>query len=310
LSLGPYLQTRKIALVASLALALCALISVAAAAGWLITRALRPVARMTRQASQWSEQDLDRRFGLGPGADELTQLGNTLDALLDRLATTLRHEQRLSAEISHELRTPLANITAEAQYALRYGNPTDEARATLEHILQSARQLGRTLETLMAAARAQLDPRRSSADAAACVHAAIRATRSSDRSAGPEIAVKVPAQPVRVAAEQELVERILAPLLENACRYARGHITLSVDGGPDTVRFVVQDDGPGIAVAQEEEIFRPGRSTAASTGSTISITGAGLGLALSRRLARSAGGEVTAASNPGGACLTVTLPAA
>lgn len=310
LSLGPYLQTRKTALVASLALALCALVSVAAAAGWLITRALRPVARMTRQASQWSEQDLDRRFGLGPGTDELTQLGNTLDALLDRLATTLRHEQRLSAEISHELRTPLANITAEAQYALRYGNPTDEARATLEHILQSARQLGRTLETLMAAARAQLDPRRSSADAAACVHAAIRATRSPERSAGPEIAVTLPAQPVRVAAEQELVERILAPLLENACRYAGRLITVSVDGGPDTVRFVVQDDGPGIAIAQEEEIFRPGASTSASAGSTISITGAGLGLALSRRLARSAGGDVTAASNPGGACLTVTLPVA
>jgi signal transduction histidine kinase len=310
LSLGPYVQTAHTALIASVVLALCVLISVAAAARWLIVRALRPVARMTRQASQWSEQDLDRRFALGPGTDELTQLGNTLDALLDRIAVTLRHEQRLSSEISHELRTPLANITAEAQYALRHGSHTEETQATLEHILQSARQLGRTLETLMAAARAQLDPRRSSSDAAACVSAAVAATANPDRSAGPEIAVELPAQPARVAAEQELVERILAPLLENAARYARRLITVQVQADSETIRFLVQDDGPGIGAALEEEIFRPGRRTDASTATAVPIAGAGLGLALSRRLARSAGGDVTAASSSAGGCLTVTLPAA
>ena len=93
---------------------------------------------MTRQAADWSEHDLDRRFALGPARDELTQLASTLDGLLERLAASLRHEQRLSAEISHELRTPLASIVAEAQYALRHGRQTDESRATLEHILQSA----------------------------------------------------------------------------------------------------------------------------------------------------------------------------
>jgi signal transduction histidine kinase len=309
LSLGPYLQTAHTALIASLVLALCVLVSVAVAARWLIVRALRPVARMTRQASQWSEQDLDRRFALGPGTDELTQLGNTLDVLLDRIAVTLRHEQRLTSEISHELRTPLANITAEAQYALRHGTPTEETRGTLEHILQSARQLGRTLETLMAAARAQLDPKRSSSDAAACVGAAVGATVNADRSAGPEVALELPPQPARVAAEQELVERILAPLLENAVRYARRLITVHVQADLETVRFLIQDDGPGVG-ALEEEIFRPGRRLDTSAAATVPIAGAGLGLALSRRLARSAGGDVTAASSPAGACLTVTLPAA
>ena len=173
-------------------LALVVLTAVALSARWLIDRALRPVASMTRQAVDWSEHDLDRRFALGPARDELTQLASTLDGLLERLAASLRHEQRLSAEISHELRTPLASIVAEAQYALRHGRQTDESRATLEHILQSARQLGRTLDTLMAAARAQLDPRRVTSDARACAQAAIAAI---DRAAL-EAKVRAPGRPV------------------------------------------------------------------------------------------------------------------
>ncbi|MGZ4200793.1 MAG: HAMP domain-containing protein, partial [Thermoleophilaceae bacterium] len=119
-SLRPYEQTERTALVASMVIALAALATVAAVAGWLISRALRPVALMTSQAADWSERDLDRRFSLGEPHDELTQLAATLDGLLDRLATTLRHEQRFSAELSHELRTPLANVIAEAQFALKH----------------------------------------------------------------------------------------------------------------------------------------------------------------------------------------------
>jgi signal transduction histidine kinase len=126
-SLRPYEQTRHTALVASLALSVAVFVAVALAAGWLISKALGPVARMTRQAADWSEHDLERRFALGPPRDELTQLAATLDRLLERLSASLRHEQRLSAELSHELRTPLASIAADAQYALRHSELSDEA---------------------------------------------------------------------------------------------------------------------------------------------------------------------------------------
>ena len=78
-----------------------------------------PGVRMTRQAAEWSEHDLDHRFALGAPHDELTELASTLDRLLDRLAASLRHERRFSAELSHELRTPLARVLAEAELALR-----------------------------------------------------------------------------------------------------------------------------------------------------------------------------------------------
>jgi signal transduction histidine kinase len=307
ISLGPYQQTRRTALIASLIFALVVLAAVALSTRWLIDRALRPVARMTREAAAWSEHDLDRRFALGPVRDELTQLASTLDGLLERLAASLRHEQRLSAEISHELRTPLASIVAEAQYALRHGHQHDESRATLEHILQSARQLGRTLDTLMAAARAQFDPRRATSDARACAQAAVRAI---DRDTV-GVSVRAPHPQLRVAVEPELVERILAPLLDNAARHARRTVQVTIEPEGEMVHFTVQDDGPGVPEDARETIFEPGHRVSRAAVATAPVShGAGFGLALCRRLARTAGGEVHAQPSDAGARFVVRLPAA
>lgn len=309
LSLAPYRQTRRTALTGSVILAAVVLVAVALAAWWLIGRALRPVAWMTAQAADWSEHDLEQRFALGPVRDELTQLAATLDGLLERLAAALRHEQRLSAEISHELRTPLASVVAEAQYALRHGGLTGEARATLEHILHSARQLTETLDTLMAAARSGLSRGEAMADARACARAAVA---NLARAMGPAPAVDVvaPPEPVRVAAEPELVARILAPLLDNASRHARTSVRLAVASDGQMVSFAVQDDGPGVPDEEREAIFEPGHRGGGSVAVAARTSGAGLGLALCRRLARSAGGEVTVEPSAAGARFTVRLPAA
>lgn len=312
-SLAPYDQTRRTALVASVVLGLLALVAVAAAGWWLISRAMRPVARMTTQAAEWSDRDLDRRFSLGQPHDEMTQLAFTLDRLLDRLAASLRREQRLSAELSHELRTPLANIVAQAQFALRHTNQDDDGRHVLEQVLDSATQMGRTLETLIAAARAEFDPSRTSSDAAAGARAAAAAFGS---ERGVTLAISAPAG-IRVAAEHALVERILAPLIENAYRYAVRKVRIEVQRDSGAVLFNIEDDGPGIPDAAREAIFEPGRRAAdpgarVGTGATaVASHGAGLGLALSRRLARTAGGDVEAEhSDAGGGRLVVRLPAA
>jgi two-component system, OmpR family, sensor kinase len=308
-SLSPYEQTRRTALFASAVLALTIFTAVGLAAGWLIHKALRPVARMTSQAAEWSDRDLDRRFALGPPHDELTQLAHTLDGLLDRLATSLRHEQRLSAELSHELRTPLANIAAEAQFAARHIQQSQDGRRALENILQSTTRMSRTLDTLIAAARAELDPRRATSDAAACARAAAAAGGPLGSAQG-GIAVIPPRTALRVAVEQDLVERILAPLIENARRHAAHEVSISIDQEAGATRFTIQDDGSGVPTDEQEAIFEPGRRLHPSETTAVASQGAGLGLALSRRLARSAGGDVEAQDSRRGGRFVVRLPAA
>ena len=151
-SLVPYEHTENLALAATILLD-CFLL----AAGILLVRravgkALQPVAEMTLRAADWSEHDLDRRFDLGPPHDELTALSATLDRLLARIASSLRHEQRFSAEMAHELRTPLSGVRGEAELALR-GELPEDARAALERILRGTERMQTVIETLLIAAR-------------------------------------------------------------------------------------------------------------------------------------------------------------
>ncbi len=305
-SLAPYEQTRRTTLIGSLAFALLLLLVVALAARWLLAAALRPVARMTEAAADWSDRSLDRRFELGVPHDELTRLAATLDNLLDRIAASLRHEQRFSAELSHELRTPVARIAAEADLALRRERPGAEYRASLEVVLRNAQQVASTIEALVAAAQQEAGLARGTADAYEAAAKVARACEPAASERGVTVQVERPPGPVRVGVDPELASSILQPVVENAVRYGRDHVQLSVARNGSKVVYLVEDDGPGVDEAERERIFEAGRrGTAARDGE-----GAGLGLALARRLARAASGDVEAMPNGSGGRFAVSLPTA
>jgi two-component system, OmpR family, sensor kinase len=306
-SLAPYEQTRKLALLASLVLGGFVLLIVLIAARWLLAASLRPVVRMTRQAAEWSERDLEHRFALGPPHDELTELAATLDGLLDRLAASLRHERRFSAELSHELRTPLSRILAQSELALRRRRTESEYRAALDLVHRNAGQLARTVDALVAAARYEAGGERGTADAHTVASGAAQACSSLTSEGELELQLVPPTRSLRVGIDADLAERILQPVLENACRYGSGLVRIEIGSENSTVVYAVEDDGPGVAPDECERIFEPGvRGTAASQGQQ----GAGLGLALARRLARAIDGDVLADTNAVGGRFLIKLPAA
>jgi signal transduction histidine kinase len=102
---------------------------------------------------------------------------------------------------------------------------------------------------------------------------------------------------LEVAAPEALAVRALAPVVDNALRHCRSQVTLEARAEGAWVRIDVIDDGPGFGDANPADLFEPGFRGATSTG-------AGLGLSLARRLARSAGGDVIAGD---GSPTTVTL---
>jgi signal transduction histidine kinase len=307
-SVAPYETTLKITLIASVVLAAAVLLVVGAAVYFLLRSALKPVARMTTQAAAWSEHDLDRRFDLGEPHDELTLLAATLDGLLDRLSGSIRREQRFSAELSHELRTPLAKIVTETELALRRERDPASYRAALASVLGKAHQLSRILDGLLAAARYESQPRTVQTDAWHVAENAIDAVAPSASERALELTGSRPQTALTLGIDAELAERVLHPVLENACRYGSSRIRVSAYREGPTVAYRIEDDGPGVSPAELETIFEPGtRGLAAQT--TNGHGGAGLGLALARRLARAASGDVRALAEHGG-CFIVTLPSA
>jgi two-component system OmpR family sensor kinase len=298
-SVVPYEHTENLALLATILLD-CFLL----AAGVLLARravgkALQPVAEMTHRAAEWSEQDLDRRFDLGPPRDELTALSATLDRLLARIASSLRHEQRFSAEMAHELRTPLSGVRGEAELALR-GELPDDARSAFEQILQGTERMQAVIETLLTVARSDARSALGSAPAQEAAALAVDALRPIAAHAGVRLLLASTAGELRVGAEQGIVAQALQPLLENALRHAHATVSVSVSRERGEIIFEVQDDGSGPGTIDADTLFEPGVST---------VQSAGLGLALARRLARSCGGEVTVDPLATGGRFILRLPA-
>jgi signal transduction histidine kinase len=305
-SLAPYEQTQETALIASLVLGVVALLIVLLSARWLLAHSLRPVVQMTRQAAEWSEHDLDHRFALGPPHDELTELAATLDGLLDRLAASLRRERLFSAELSHELRTPLARVLAESELALRRERRPAEYREALRVVHRSADQLSRTVAALVAAASYESGGVHGTADAHAVAMESASACAGLAADRGINLQVPATREQLRVGVDADLAERILQPVVENACRYGVSRVTVSVGKSDSTILYMVVDDGPGVDDGEAEQIFEPGARGSAADG----MAGSGLGLALSRRLARSVDGVVAAEPSSAGGRFIVRLPAA
>jgi two-component system OmpR family sensor kinase len=298
-SLEPYESTRTEVLVGLIALGLLVTAGSTAIAAWTMSRTLAPVEAMAGLAEDWSERELDARFDDHGSENEIARLGRTLNVLLDRVAGALRGEQRLTSELAHELRTPLSGIRGEAELALM-SSPEPRTRERLDRVVALVDQMSTTITTLLAIARG--DDHQVSARTS--VDAVISATLASTRSAGKPIEVRraVAEDDLRVSSSTQSASRALSPLVENALQHAADHVTLSVEGATRTVAITVSDDGPGLQHGRDPEaLFAAGARAADSTG-------AGLGLALARRVARALGGDVTVTSTHEPTSFMLTLP--
>jgi signal transduction histidine kinase len=204
--------------------------------------------------------------------------------------------------MSHELRTPLARVIGEAELALRHDRGSAEYRAALEGIRDSALRMDETITALLASARDQVAGQQSVADAVAVARAAVAA--GTPLSGNPDIVLTSDDEATHVGVDAAVLARILGPLIENAVRYGGSDVEVHVGRTPSDVCVTVADHGPGVPAGEAEMIFEPG-----VRGSGASGEGSGLGLALARRLARSAGGDVRVQPGDGGR-FEVRLPSA
>jgi two-component system, OmpR family, sensor kinase len=280
LDLAPYESAERRGLWLSLGLGFLTVVAAGAAAWVASGYALHQVRRMARRADDWREHDLSGRFALGSPRDELTELADTLDRMLDRIAQAILTERRLTDEVAHELRTPLAVIRSEAQLAQMSGDPTGVPAEALNGIVAATERMSASIETMLRVARSAHE------HAEPCPVADVLGELRAHAVARSDVTVRVldDATEVLVAAPLPVVTAAAVPLLDNAVRHARREVCVHATTHHRQVLLHVEDDGGGVEPEDREAIFTPGHTSAPG--------GAGLGLALSRRLAHSVGGEV------------------
>lgn len=219
----------------------------------------------------------------------------------------------LVATVSHEIRSPLTSVKGFTRtLLLKWDRYSDEQKLTfLATINEDADRVTRLLKELLDVSR--IDANRvqlhtSGTDVGQIARdVADKAVQRPDGE-GRDIAVTVGQDvPRLVFADPDKVEQVLTNLVNNALRYAPGsQVRITASGwGDGGVEVRVEDDGPGIPAEQQRAIFRKfGR------GRESRRAGTGLGLYITRGLARAHGGDVTVDSTPGeGAVFTLTLPA-
>jgi PAS domain S-box-containing protein len=232
-----------------------------------------------------------------------------------RNITQARELERLKddfvAVVSHELRTPLVPIKGWAQTLINRGErlTDDQRRTAVQSILAQAQKLESLVLNILEASR--IESGRIDGEGLADVGSITMRIVEDTLSARPDriLRVRPPAVPCQVRGSAVWVERAVANLVANAVKYSPDDepvdVTISVEA--DEVLVSVTDRGPGIAVDSQDRIFERFERLE----ETRTQTGTGLGLYITRRLARAMGGDVSVSSVPGaGSTFLLRLPVA
>ncbi len=304
-------RVRRIFLVAIPLLLLCA-----ATGGYVLAkRSLAPVAAMTARAAEISASTLHERLPVG-GGDELVSLASVVNGLLDRLQQSFDRQRQFVTDASHELRTPTAVVRTEADVTLAREHRTEsEYRASVSIIQDAARRLTRIVDDLFLLARADsghLVMRRDAVYLEELVHDATRAVRSVASQRGVDISIGACLE-APISGDADLLGRVLLNLLDNAIKYspARGVVQVEMSRVAHGFAVSITDEGPGVPREAHARVFERffRADTARSRSETSSTSGAGLGLAIGRRIAEMHAGSLTLVeSRPGRTEFRLVLP--
>jgi signal transduction histidine kinase len=286
---------------------------------WLVTGlTLRPIGALRRGAARVTATALPSDLPVPEARDEVRLLALTLNDMLSRLAAAQQRQRALVSDTAHELRSPIASIRTQLEVALDYP-ATQDWETTARDVHADVLRLARLAEDLLLLARldeqtglrrvsepagtgggrtgpgqlARRDPRVdlvSLSRSVVCRYADARVP----------VTVAAPHDPVPDAADtpdalvngdQERLERLLVNLVDNAVRYAKSSVTVTVRRDGMWAELSVTDDGPGIPGPDRERVFgRFARLDDARSRDDDEPGGAGLGLAIVRATAQAYGG--------------------
>ncbi|MEV0465603.1 ATP-binding protein [Nocardia tengchongensis] len=272
----------------------------------LVGRSLRSVEEIRSRVAVIGAAGLSERVPVPPARDEIARLAETMNDMLARVEAGHAAQRRFVGDASHELRSPLAVVTAALELARDRPEALDAELigGTLLPEAERMRLLIEDLLTLAAADESGLEVRGDDVDLDDLAGAQVQVLRARG-----DHTVRAAIEPVRIRGDQPKLARVLRNIAENAAAHARSTVAVTVLRDGEFGRVIVDDDGPGIAVADRERVF--GRFVRLEADRARATGGSGLGLAIVAEIVAAHGGSVTIGESPwGGARFVVDLPVA
>ena len=278
----------------------------AAAAGWAVARnGLRPVRRLTRNVER-----IARTEDLQPlpveGDDEIARLATAFNDMLVALSASRARQRRLVADAGHELRTPLTSLRTNLDLLLQAdaaGGLGDAARRELmADVRGQIEEMSALVGDLVELARDE--PLRAVVEQVDLAEIVDRAVARARRR-GTSLTFDVDIEPWWVVGESASLERAVTNLLDNAVKWspAGGTVRIRLNHGTLTV----DDEGPGIAPADRDQVFERFYRSEESR----SMPGSGLGLSIVRQVIERHSGNVRVdQTDQGGTRMVMQLPGA
>jgi Na+/proline symporter/nitrogen-specific signal transduction histidine kinase len=252
------------------------------------------------------------------GAADVLRLADEARALRQRneqLESLDRLKDDFMSSVTHELRTPLTSIRALGELMRdEPGMPEAQRQRFVGIVVDESERLSRLVNQVLDLARieaGQADWRPERLDVVPLLARAAGATDGLFRARRAELRVDAPARAPAVEADADRLLQVLINLLANAARFVpegRGRVVLRLAVAARTLTIEVQDNGPGVPLAEQATVFEKFRQAG---GPRERAGGTGLGLPISRRIVEHFGGRLWLASRPGeGATFGVELPLA
>jgi signal transduction histidine kinase len=279
--------------------------------GWLVAgRILRPLRTITNAARHISEDSLDQRLALQGPRDELTDLGKVIDGLLERLQAAFEAQRHFVANAAHELRAPLTLERATLQVTLADPGLTLGAlRAACEEVIDNGRQQEQLIEALFTLARSERGLDRTKPLDLAVIAADLASSRTQTAAAA-GVHLDLALGPAPVCGDPQLLERLVANLLDNALRYnhAGGSVHLATDDHAGGGRLIVTNTGPAVPQDQIARLLEPFQRIAPSR--TGQHEGLGLGLSIVQAITKAHRARLLVnADESGGLIVEIRFPA-
>jgi PAS domain S-box-containing protein len=266
------------------------------------------------KAQRGENGQIIRWFGTNTDIEESKRAREELQRLTNEAMEANRAKSDFLAAMSHDLRTPLNAIGGYAQLIeMGVRGPVTEAqKADLARIQRSKNHLDRLVSDVLSFAKlgaGRIELRMEPISVRNLVGSVVDMIRPQLGEKQLSLICAPVAPDMKVVADMDKLQQILVNLLANALKFtpAGGHIAIDTGGEDARVSISVADTGIGIPEDQLERIFEP--FAQARSALVAADAGVGLGLAISRQLARAMDGDLTVRSTLGsGSTFTLTLP--